>query len=157
MKKNILLGMLLVGLFFFSCNKNQKDTTSQESEEKPVKVQCYVAIYEEDTIDLKINTLKNGKLSGNMEMKLLNMPIKIGKIVGEFRGDTLLVDYTFIQGQNEKVVFKNPMALLKKGEELVLGNGEIQTYLGKSYFAKGKPIDFENVKYKFSPEDCASD
>ena len=92
-----------------------------------------------------------------MEMKLLNMPIKIGKIVGEFRGDTLFVDYTFIQGQNEKVVFKNPMALLKKGEELVLGNGEIQTYLGKSYFAKGKPIDFENVKYKFSPEDCASD
>ena len=57
MKKNILLGLLLVGLFFFSCNKNQKDTTSQESEEKPVKVQCYVAIYEEDTIDLKINTL----------------------------------------------------------------------------------------------------
>ena len=46
------------------------------------------------------------------------------------------------------------MALLKKGNELILGNGKIETYLGASYFAKGQPIDFENVKYKFATVDC---
>ena len=46
------------------------------------------------------------------------------------------------------------MAFLKRGEELILGNGKIITYLGVSSFAKGEPIDFENVKYKFNKTDC---
>jgi hypothetical protein len=43
---------------------------------------------------------------------------------------------------------------LKSGDKLILGNGQIETYLGASYFAKGKPIDFENVKFKFTAVDC---
>lgn len=156
MKNSTLFCSLLACIVFLSCNKNQsqKDNVNQDFDEKPVSVQCYVALYEEDTIDLKINTLKSGKISGNMDMKLLNMPVKVGEISGEFRGDTLFADYSFIQGTNEKVVFKNPMAFLKKGGELILGNGKIETYLGTSYFAKGVPIDFENVKYKFKPAEC---
>ncbi len=156
MKKSTLFCSLLACFVFLSCNKNQsqKDNTNQDFDEKPVSVQCYVAFYEEDTINLKINTLKSGKVSGSMDMKLLNMPVKVGKISGEFRGDTLFADYSFIQGTNEKVVFKNPMAFLKNGSELILGNGKIETYLGASYFAKGTPIDFENVKYKFKPAEC---
>lgn len=46
------------------------------------------------------------------------------------------------------------MALLKRGNELILGNGKIETYLGRSYFAKDTPIDFEKVKYKFTTVDC---
>ena len=156
MKKATLFCMFLTCIAFVSCNKNQsqKSIEDQNLAEKPVSVQCYNAIYETDTIDLKINTLKDGKISGNMDMKLLNMPIKVGKISGEFRGDTLFADYTFIQGTNDKVIFKNPMAFLKRGEELILGNGKIITYLGVSSFAKGEPIDFENVKYKFNKTDC---
>ncbi len=156
MKNSTLFCSLLACIVFLSCNKNQsqKDNVNQDFDEKPVSVQCYVALYEEDTIDLKINTLKSGKISGNMDMKLLNMPVKVGEISGEFRGDTLFADYSFIQGTNEKVVFKNPMAFLKKGGELILGNGKIETYLGTSYFAKGVPIDFEKVKYKFKPAEC---
>ncbi len=156
MKKVTLFCMFLVCIGFVSCNKNQsqKNNEDQKLAEKPVSVQCYNAIYETDTIDLKVNTLKNGKISGDMVMKLINMPIKSGKISGEFRGDTLFADYSFIQGTNDKVVFKNPMAFLKSGKELILGNGKIITYLGASYFAKGEPIDFKNVKYKFNPTDC---
>ena len=83
------------------------------------------------------------------------MPTKLGQIVGEFRGDTLFASYTFIQGANEKKTFKNPMAFLKNGNELILGNGKIEFSLGASYFAKGEPIDFERVKYKFTTVDCA--
>ena len=156
MKKVTLFCMFLACIGFVSCNKNQsqKSNEDQKLAEKPVRVQCYSAIYETDTIDLQVNTLENGKISGDMVMKLINMPIKSGKISGEFRGDTLFADYSFIQGTNDKVVFKNPMAFLKSGKELILGNGKIITYLGASYFAKGEPIDFENVKYKFNPTDC---
>lgn len=156
MKKVILFCLLFMGIITVSCNKNQSQKTDQNKKltEKPISVQCYKSIYESDTIDLKINILKAGEISGNMQMKLLDLPIKVGKIAGEFRGDTLFVDYTFTQGTNEKVVFKNPMAFLKNGKELILGNGKIESYLGASYFAKGEPIDFENVKYKFSSVDC---
>ncbi len=91
-----------------------------------------------------------------MVMKIENMPDKIGDITGEFRGDTLFVDYSFIQGTNDKVKFKNPMAFLKKGNDLNLGSGKILTYLGKSYFAKDTPIEFEKVKYKFTTVDCVT-
>lgn len=156
MKKVTLFCMFLTCIAFVSCNKNQSQKTIEDQAlaEKPVSVQCYIALYEKDTIDLKVNTLKNGKITGTMDMKLLNMPIKFGKISGEFRGDTLFADYTFIQGTNDKVIFKNPMAFLKSGNTLILGNGKIITYLGVSSFAKGEPIDFENVKYKFNQTDC---
>jgi hypothetical protein len=157
MKKITFFCTLFVIVGFVSCNRKQSQNSNEEQilEEKPVSVQCYISSFEKDTIDLKINTLKDGKISGNMEMKLLDMPIKTGKIAGEFRGDTLFVDYSFIQGTNEKVVFKNPMAFLKKENELTLGNGKIVTYMGASYFAKGEKIDFENVKYKFIQTDCS--
>lgn len=157
MKKSLFLYLLLAGFGFFSCNKSQsqKDINEQALAEKPVSVQCYVAFYEKDTVNLKINTLKNGKITGDMDMKLENRPIKKGEISGKLRGDTLFADYSFIQGSNDKVKFKNPMAFLKSGNELILGNGKILTYLGTSYFAKGEPIDFESVKYRFTPVDCA--
>jgi hypothetical protein len=153
--KNLGLSCLLfVCAGLVSCNKNQKEANAPSLAEKPISVQCYKALYEKDTVELKINTLKSGKISGEMEMKFLDMPIKTGTIAGELRGDTLFADYSFIQGTNDKVTFKNPIAILKRGEELILGNGQIETYLGSSYFAKGKPIDFDNVKFKFTSVDC---
>ena len=89
-----------------------------------------------------------------MAMRFFNMPKKVGKIAGEFSGDTLFVSYTFIQGTNEKITYKNPMAFLKRGNALILGNGKIQTTMGASYFVKGSPIDFERVKFKFTAVDC---
>lgn len=157
MKNTVLFCLLLICIGFESCQKNQeqkKIENTKVQDEKPVSVECYKALYEEDTINLKINNLKNGKITGNMVMKIINMPDKVGEISGKFHGDTLFVDYTFIQGTNDKVTFKNPMALLKKDNELILGSGKIETYLGRSYFAKGTPIDFELVKYKFTKVEC---
>nr|WP_315154395.1 hypothetical protein [uncultured Flavobacterium sp.] len=159
MKNLGLFFLLLTCIGFESCKKDQnpKDAeTTKVQDEKPISTACYKSLYENDTIDLTINTLKNGKITGNMIMKIENMPNKIGKIAGEFRGDTLFADYSFIQGTNDKVKFKNPMAFLKHENELILGSGKIETYLGKSYFVKGTPIEFEKVKYKFTSVDCVS-
>ncbi|REG97901.1 hypothetical protein [Flavobacterium aquicola] len=159
MKNLSLFCLLFACIGLQSCKKDQAPNdaeTAKAESEKPVSTECYKALYESDTINLTINTLKNGKISGDMIMKIENMPDKIGKVAGEFRGDTLFADYSFIQGTNEKVKFKNPMAFLKKGSELSLGSGKIETYLGKSYFVKGTPIEFEKVKYKFTTVDCAA-
>lgn len=157
MKKLGLFCLLLACVGLQSCKKNETpktDAAPQVQDEKPISVTCYKALYENDTIDLKINLLKDKKVTGNMVMKIVDMPYKTGKISGEFHGDTLFVDYTFIQGTNDKKIFKNPMAMLTKGDELILGSGKIETYLGRSYFAKDTPIDFEKVKYKFTTVDC---
>jgi len=154
MKNLGLFCLLLACIGLESCNKNPKATDAAALTEKPVSVECYEALYEKDTIDLKINTLSTGKITGEMVMKVFNRAEKVGKIAGEFRGDTLFADYSFTQVENDKVMYKNPMALLKRGNELILGNGKIETYLGASYFVKGQPIDFDNVKYKFTTVDC---
>jgi hypothetical protein len=157
MKNLGLFCLLLTCIGLESCKKNEnpKDgETIKVQAEKLISTECYKALYEEDTVELKINTLKSGKVTGDMVMKIVDKPKKVGKIIGEFHGDTLFVDYTFFQGANDKKIFKNPMAMLKKGNELILGSGKIETYLGRSYFAKDKPIDFEKVKYKFTTVDC---
>lgn len=156
--KNLVLSCLLTAsIGFQSCNKKEsKDgvVNPKTEAEKYVKTECYKAIYEADTLDLQLNTLKDGKIIGDLIMKIEFQSEKIGEIKGEFRGDTLFADYTFRQGTNKASVFKNPMAFLKRGNELVLGNGSIVTSLGVSYFEKGKPIDFEKVKYKFTTSKC---
>lgn len=159
MKKLGLFCLLLTSIVLGSCKKEQNSEdvkVTKGQDEKPISVACYKALYESDTLDLTINTLKSGKITGDMIMKIENMPEKNGKITGEFRGDTLFADYSFIQGTNDKVKFKNPMAFLKKGDTLILGSGKIETYLGRSYFAKGTPIDFEKVKYNFATVDCVN-
>ena len=159
MKTSVLFCLLFACIGFQSCKKNETQKVvkaTQVKAEKPISVQCYKALYEQDTIELKMNTLRNGKITGNMVMKFFNMPKKVGKIAGEFSGDTLFASYTFIQGTDEKITYKNPMAFLKRGDELILGNGKIQTTMGASYFVKDSPIDFERVKFKFSTVDCVA-
>ncbi|PBJ12182.1 hypothetical protein [Flavobacterium sp. ACN6] len=157
MKNLVLPCLLVICLGFQSCKNDEKrkefDTAKAEGE-KIVGTECYRAIYEKDTVDLKLNTLKNGKITGNLVMKAAAAPEKRGEITGEFRGDTLFADYTFINPGNA-TKFKNPLAILKKGEKLILGNGTMQTTMGVTYLVKDIPIDFENVKYKFDSAQCA--
>ena len=158
MKNLSLLYLLLTCIGFGSCKKEETKLANEAKKiaaETPISTECYKALYEQDTINLKINNFKNGEVTGDMEMRLAKMPVKIGEIAGEYRGDTLFVSYTFIEGINKKLTYKNPMAFLKKENELILGNGQLETSMGASYFVKGTPIDFERVKYKFTAVDCA--
>jgi hypothetical protein len=158
MKKLVLSSLLLTFIGFQSCKneEKQKETEAAKAEaEKVVSSECYKAIYENDTIDLKLNTLKNGKLNGDLIMKVAPSTVRTGEVAGEFHGDTLFVDYTFTDGVSKNKTFKNPMAFLKKDNQLILGNGTMQTTMGVTYLVKDKPIDFENVKYKFTTVECA--
>lgn len=153
--KNLSLFCLLVTFMVLeSCKKNESETIVKNEEFS--SVQCYKAFYEQDTLELKINTLKDGKITGSMVMAAFNKPKMDGELSGEFRGDTLFTSYTYCIDGNNKMTYKNPMAFLKRGNELILGNGEIEYALGASYFIKDKPIDFDGMKYKFTAVDCVS-
>jgi hypothetical protein len=159
MKKTTLFCLLLACIGLESCKKDQSEKVAEAAKAKAeeiISTECYKALYEKDTIDLKINTLKNGKITGEMQMMVVDMPVKHGEIAGEFRGDTLFASYTFIQGGYEKKTYKNPMAFLKKGDELIIGNGKLMTTLGATHFIKGEPIDFDRVKYKLTKVDCVA-
>jgi hypothetical protein len=157
MRNLILFSCVLASLSFQSCKKSeeqQKLEAAKADGEKVVSSECFKAIYEKDTVDLKLNTLKNGKIGGDMVMKIADKHTKTGEIKGEFHGDTLFVDYTFVDGTNNNAKFKNPMALLKRDKQLILGNGTMQTTMGVTYLVKDKPIDFDRVKYKFDSVEC---
>jgi len=157
MKKLIPFCLLLACVGFQSCKNDEKQKEIEVAKaegEKVVSSQCYKAIYEKDTIDLKVNTLKNGKIAGDMVMKVAKAPQRTGEVTGEFKGDTLFIDYTFTDTEHKDTKFKNPMALLKRENQLILGNGTMQTTMGVTYLVKDKPIDFENVKYKFATVEC---
>jgi hypothetical protein len=153
----------IIGSFLFACIGLQscQNSTSEKKlkndaakQEKPISVTCYKSIYDKDSITLQLNSLKDGKISGDMVMSFNNAAVKKGTVSGNTSGDTIFVSYTFIEGDNTKVTFKNPMAFLKRGDSLVLGNGKMQTTMGATYFVKGEPIDFDRVKFKFSVVDC---
>lgn len=152
MKNITIICLLFTCIGLQSCKDNKKETVV--AIETPTNVDCYKAIYEKDTLDMRINNLKDGKVTGSLQMVLAASPTKMGELAGAFRGDTLFVSYTFTDASNKDKTFKNPMAFLKKDNQLILGNGEIETTMGASYFVKDKLIDFDQVKYKFNTVDC---
>ncbi|MNI50610.1 hypothetical protein D3C73_1052810 [compost metagenome] len=98
--------------------------------------------------------MASGKVEGSLLIKYANKPQNNGKIDGKFSGDTLYVDYRFNTGKDSTRVFTNPLAFLKKDGKLVMGVGQIETTLGRSYFAKGKPINYEAGKFIFTAVNC---
>jgi hypothetical protein len=157
MKNSIITGLFIFCVSFQSCKQNEEGKVSEETLDvvnKLAKKTCYQAVYNQDTLDLKLTTLPDGKVSGSLVMHVEKEENRYGIVEGGFSGDTLLVSYTFAVGADAGTKFTNPLAFLKRGEELVMGNGKIENYMGASYFVKDIPIDYEKVKYKLSPVEC---
>ncbi len=159
MKKTSILFAFMVSLFIYSCNQGTNKNPNADS--AILLNTCYLAVFEKDTANLIIQTDTSGNITGDLtisygEMKpnSLEKVINIGTIAGNFRGDTLFADYTHTSGSITKKGFKNPLAFLKVGENLVLGVGEIENHMGRSYFVKNKPIDYKNARFSFVPIDC---
>lgn len=119
-----------------------------------VKKECFLALDGLDSAKLDLETSASGKVSGRLFIRYDKQRTNDGQVSGAYRGDTLFVDYGFKVGKNDPANYKNPLALLKKDGKLIMGVGQIVTTLGKSYFAKDKPIDFEKGRFIFSPAEC---
>lgn len=155
MKKSILyLACMAVPLVYSCTQGNNSEKTAAAKVDTTVSSACYLAIDSLDTADLHLNTSSKGKITGDLVINFKDKGDNVGKVAGEFRGDTLFVDYTFKIGKENPVVYKNPLAFLKKDGKLILGVGQIETSVGRSYFVKGKPISFDKGRFTFAPVDC---
>lgn len=150
---NLIKCILAIALIpiISSCSNNE---TKKETAKEIGKQQCYVAIDGTDTAFLALNITESGKIDGNLQIKYTGKEQNNGTVEGKYSGDTLIVDYTFKVGTTNKTIYKNPLAFLKKDQQLVLGVGQIETTLGRSYFVKGEPINFERGKFVFDPATC---
>lgn len=158
MKNSILCYFSAAMLALAACNNTNTKSASTDSlstnMDSILSSQCYMAVDGKDTAHLALKSSSSGKVTGDMIFNYSFSPDNKGKIEGKFVGDTLLVDYTFTTGSYDKKINKNPMAFLKSGERLTVGIGEIETHLGRSYFVKDKPINFERGRFKFEPVEC---
>jgi len=134
-------------------DSKQSQSNSRSAKDSVQNSQCYTAIDGPDTAYLNLDSHSSGKITGTLLIDFSEKPKNDGTLEGEFKGDTLYVNYTFTTGEN-KTVYKNPLAFLKDGSKLLLGVGEIESYLGKSYFKKGTAIDFERGRFKFDSMEC---
>lgn len=161
MRKFLYAIVFPAALFLGSCNQEKKSDSAASADSLANNVQCYTSVFEADTAHLKTITDASGNVTGELMISFgelkpnsLEKMVNTGEIVGSFKGDTLFVDYSYTSGTINKETFKNPLAFLKKGESLVLGVGDVESYLGRSYFVAGKPIDFEISKFNFQPIPC---
>lgn len=103
----------------------------------------------------------DGRIKGRLSVKYFN-PDSVakarqptdGEFGGQFKGDTLLADYNFTSGKNKDAKYFNPIALLHKGDTLIMGHGAMYYYLGRTYFDPKTPIIYSNSRFRFLPVDC---
>lgn len=148
----LYLSFLAIPLMF-SCNQSE-NKTAELKDSSSIHKECFMAIDEKDTASLVLNHFESGKITGHLLINYTDKGKNDGEIAGTYKGDTLFVDYTFKIGTENKTMYKNPLAFLKKDGKLILGVGQIETSMGKSYFVKGKPISFEKGRFTFDPTDC---
>ena len=165
MKNDIYKLIFLIPVFLFSCNHHKKDTTPRNLDTYTLiknPERCFVAVYQKDSAFLKYKTAPDGKIQGRLIIKYaepeamaLEKEFYHGDIKGKFTKDTLFADYLFVDGIH-KTIYRNPLALLRKDNKLVLGFGVTINYLGRTWFRDHHAISFNNSRFKFAPAACGN-
>jgi hypothetical protein len=158
MKNEIYKLIFFISVFLFSCSHDKKIVDDYKHIKSPE--QCFIAIFQKDSAFLKFKTMPNHEIHGRLVIKYaepepntMEKAFYHGEIIGKFTKDTLFADYTFTD-RTEKTMYTNPIALLRKGNKLVLGFGAIETYLGRSWLMNHKAINFNKSRFQFVPAAC---
>ena len=139
MKQSMLLSIILT-IFTVSCNNHSQKSdqkvivgdSSKTTENKimiPVS-SCYSSRLNKDTVRLKVEVFEHvitGMLSYHFHEKDSNN----GDIEGQFKGDTLVADYSFI---SEGIRSVRQVVFLIKDSTATEGYGEMEEKNGKMFF-----------------------
>ncbi|KQN36052.1 hypothetical protein ASE92_07910 [Pedobacter sp. Leaf41] len=153
MKNKIFYLVIALFPFVYACNSSDKKAETAKKDSL-ISETCYASAFEKDSAAMIVKTMASGKVTGSLLIKYGDKPQNNGKIDGKFNGDTLLVDYRFNTGADTTKAFTNPLAFLKKDGKLIMGVAQIETTLGRSYFVKGKPINYDAGKFTFAEVPC---
>lgn len=100
---------------------------------------CYSYAGKKDTAFLHINTA-NSIVTGNLEYQLFEKDRNKGMIKGKMIGDTLIADYIFAsEGQNSV----REIIMIKKGNDLIEGFGDVKEADGKLRFVNRSKLNFK--------------
>ncbi|WP_281309899.1 hypothetical protein [Flavobacterium flavigenum] len=136
MFKKIITASVLFA-FLISCNsKEEKDRYNHF---------VYRAVNNKDTAILAIH-MSDKRFYGRYEIAYYEIGKDSGDVKGDIKGDTLRGDFHYISnGGGWKRV---PIALLKKENKLLLGNGVIGTYMNLPCFLPGT-LNYDETKFIF--------
>jgi hypothetical protein len=142
MKTKILLP-LLVGALAACQNRAKQDgeTAAEEISVAPLETTtCYQYQTENDLATLRLifaGDVVNGELVYQLHEKDKNE----GVVAGEFQGDFLLAEYTFM---SEGVTSVRQVAFMRRGDDLVEGFGEMKEDMGKMVFVDPTALNFDD-------------
>ena len=148
MKRYNVLFLPILLLLKSGCNQ-----TSSDLKNKPETTEnCYISLYKQDTAHLNLN-FKYTEVTGKLRISYADGKTYDGVLKGRSKGDTLLLDYDFKISRNDQW-YRNPLAILKRGDSLILGDGKIDVRWGTGVFDKNVPINYEDAKFVFRRNDC---
>lgn len=147
--------MVFAALLFIACQNNNSD--SNNSEEAPIDtnmvaisdIECYTYIKNRDTATLNF-TNTNDTLIGELNYNLYEKDSNKGIIEGEMKGDTLMLDYTF---NSEGIESERQVVILRKGNQLFEGYGDMEEKKGKLIFKDVSSLNFKDG-IVFNKIDC---
>ena len=143
--KNFILVTVFVALFA-SCKDESKSRNASEAPRPDLKEQpavtstkeCYRWISNKDTVDIRfVRTADN--VRGTLRYMWFEKDKSNGTINGVFKRDTLRADFKF---QSEGLESVREVVFVRKENQLIQGNGEMEEKKGKMVFI-GK-LDFNN-------------
>ncbi|KIA92962.1 hypothetical protein OC25_14755 [Pedobacter kyungheensis] len=112
-------------------------------------VACYQYIKNRDTATLTVKTAGN-QVSGSLGYNLYEKDKNSGTFSGLVKGDTLIADYTF---HSEGKISVREIALLKQGDKLIEGFGDVEEIKGNVKFKDITKLKFDN-SIVFSKINC---
>lgn len=144
--RNKFFRILYISSMWISCN-NQNTTTSQTDgatalaspEEVASNTTCYKHVSGKDSVRIQL-TGNGNNVTGELVYSFFEKDKNTGTLEGQMKGDTIFADYTF---QSEGSTSVREIALLKRGDELVEGYGEVREQAGKMVFVNKSALNFD--------------
>jgi hypothetical protein len=107
----------------------------------------YSAVNKTDTARFNIK-LTDKEFYGQLEINYRGLYKDSGDVTGIVKGDTLKGTFRF-QHYGIENWHTIPIALLKKDNKLIMGEGAMEIYMGIYYFKKNMTIDYQAPKFIF--------
>lgn len=143
----------IVTILFTACQNRTNELDNEIAIDKNIvnvsDVQCYAYIKNRDTANLSFTTT-NGIIVGELSYQLYEKDSNEGIIEGEMKGDTLILDYTF---NSEGIESERQVVILRKGNQLFEGYGDMEEKKGKLIFKDVSSLNFKGG-IVFNKIDC---
>ena len=130
--------LIVFSILFLSCDNSIKNG----------KQFYYRAVNDKDTALLSFIKLEDNRFFGQYEIRYGGVRKDSGELRGIISGDTIKGSF-YYHPYGGGVLKRYPVALLKRKNKLLLGEGVISVYMGIPSFMKGEPIDYSNPEFVF--------